>query len=72
MARAAVRLKDVPSERFDLRVPIAWALVERFGVEIPDATLAEWTEILLPIEAAELSGSSRPTDARLAGSGGLR
>jgi hypothetical protein len=57
MARAAVQLYERGGEeraKEDLRVPIALALVEIYGADTPDETLATWIETLLPIEEAEV------------------
>ena len=54
MARAAVHLYEHGARDDDLRLAIALALVEIYGSETPDDTLAAWVETLLPIEQAEL------------------
>ena len=54
MARAAVRLYEQGGDGSDLRVPIALALVDIYGADTPDDTLAGWVEAILPIETAEV------------------
>ncbi len=55
MARAAVRLYEQGGDGGnDLRVPIALALVDIYGADTPDDTLAGWVEAMLPIEEAEV------------------
>ncbi len=53
MARAALRLYDTPGE--DLRAPIACALIELYGDSLDDDSIVECVQVMLPIEAAELS-----------------
>ncbi len=53
MARAAVRLYE-RGGGYDLRVPIALALVEIYGADTPDEQLATLVEVMLPIETAEV------------------
>jgi len=61
MARAAYRLIQSGEENPDLRVPIAYALVEIYGIDCPDAELAALVDAILPIESAELApGPGRP------------
>lgn len=38
----------------DLRVPIAWALVEVLGADVPDSELVDLVEAMLSIEQREL------------------
>lgn len=61
MARAAVRLYEEGrrGDPSDLRVPIALALVEIYGADTPDDTLAEYVELMLPIEQAEVLPRAR-------------
>lgn len=53
MARAAGELygQKLP---FDLRLPIAMALTEIFGAEVPSDELVELIDAMLPIELSEL------------------
>ena len=60
LARAAYRLVHEEEPRSDLRVPIALALIERYGSDRPDEELARLVEIMLPIEAAELDPRRAP------------
>lgn len=53
LARAALR-EYGSSDEFDLRVPLASALVELYGLALPDEELVAMIDALLPIEAAEL------------------
>ena len=57
MARAALRLygRDAPWQ--DLRLPIAFALLDVYA-ELGDVELAALTEAMLPIEARELHGET--------------
>jgi hypothetical protein len=55
MARAAAQLVRSGEAWDDLRVPIASALVEIYGVDCPDAELVALIEVMTPIEAAELA-----------------
>ncbi len=63
MARAAADLVRANEERFDLRIPVAAALLElhssraeggQRGQELSDDELARLVELVLPIEAHEL------------------
>jgi hypothetical protein len=58
MARAAHRLyrSDVPWQ--DLRLPITAALLDIYG-SLDDADLADFVEVMLPIEQRELRGAER-------------
>jgi hypothetical protein len=60
MARAAFHLVRTSDEEGDLRFPIAHALVELYGTELPDAEMLQLIEELLPIERAELDPRSAP------------
>ncbi|MBI2395376.1 MAG: hypothetical protein HYV09_37750 [Deltaproteobacteria bacterium] len=54
MMRAALRLNGLnegSDEGADLRVPVAAALVEVYGVDTSDDTLVELIAILTPLEA---------------------
>jgi hypothetical protein len=64
MARAAFRLYASGDEASDLRLPIAFALVEIYGSDVPDADLALYVEHMLPIEAHELDPRERLARAR--------
>lgn len=61
MARAAWRLLGAGDrgDAGDLRVPVAHALMELLGRELPDEELARCVEAMLPIEAAELDPRAR-------------
>lgn len=50
MARTAARLIHDGEPVEDLRVAIAYALLEVYGVELPDDALADLLEAMLPIE----------------------
>lgn len=54
MARAAFRLVGAGIDGDDLRVPVASALVEIYGVDQPEERIAELVEAMLPIEEREL------------------
>ncbi|HEY3818264.1 MAG TPA: hypothetical protein VGL81_13885 [Polyangiaceae bacterium] len=54
MARAALRLYGAGQDAADLRVPMAFAIVELYGAELPDEEVATLVEALLPVERAEL------------------
>lgn len=54
MARAAFRLVGAGIDGDDLRVPVAAALVEIYGMDEPEDLLAERVEVILPIEEREL------------------
>jgi hypothetical protein len=54
MARAALRLYQQGDSGDDLRVPIALALVECYGVTLNDDELADCVEAMLPIQIASL------------------
>lgn len=54
MARAAVRLYGQGNSGRDLRVPIAFALVQLYGADAPDDALAGYVEAMLPIEEGEI------------------
>jgi hypothetical protein len=51
---AAARLYREQGDGNDLRMPIACALVELYGVNTPDQAIAVLVEAMLPIEADEL------------------
>lgn len=57
MARAAARLARANEARFDLRIPIATALLELHATRAAEAptddALARLVEVVLPIEAPE-------------------
>jgi hypothetical protein len=55
MARAAARLSLSGEMGGDLRLPMALALVEQYGTETPDEQIAQFIDVLLPIEARELN-----------------
>ncbi|MEY2920922.1 MAG: hypothetical protein RL261_2227 [Pseudomonadota bacterium] len=57
MARAAHRLyrNDTPWQ--DLRLPIATALLDTYG-SLADAEIADFVEVMLPIEQRELRGAA--------------
>ena len=54
MARAAFRLVGAGIDGDDLRVPVAAALLEIYGVEEPEEHIADLVEAILPIEEREL------------------
>jgi hypothetical protein len=54
MARAAPRLVGAGIDGDDLRVPVASALVELYGIDAPEEHIAELVEAILPIEEREL------------------
>jgi hypothetical protein len=54
MARAAFRLVGAGIDGDDLRVPVASALVEIYGIDEPEQRIAELVEAMLPIEEREL------------------
>jgi len=54
MSRAAFSLLAVDDRGEDLRVPIALALVNLYGADLPDAQIAGLVEAMLPIEEREL------------------
>ena len=54
MARAAFRLYGTGDEGDDLRVPVAFAVVEIYGRELPDEEVASLVEAMVPIEEREL------------------
>jgi hypothetical protein len=55
MMRAAARLFIAGDAGTDLRVPVAVALVDLYGADVPDEKLAELVEVMTPIEAREIS-----------------
>lgn len=61
MARAAWRLLSSGDrgEDGDLRLPVAHALMELLGNELPDEELARCVEVMVPVEAAELDPRAR-------------
>ena len=67
MARAAFRLYASGDDASDLRLPIAFALVEVYGSEVLDADLALYVEHMLPIEARELDPRERLARVREVG-----
>jgi hypothetical protein len=67
MARAAFHLVRTTEGGDDLRLPIAYALVEIYGAELADAGMAALVEHMLPIEVAELAPSEGASPAREAG-----
>jgi hypothetical protein len=54
MARAAFRLVGAGIDGDDLRVPVAAALVEIYGIDEAEEHIAELVEAMLPIEEREL------------------
>jgi hypothetical protein len=54
MARAAFRLVGSGIDGDDLRVPVASALVEIYGIDEEEERIAELVEAMLPIEEREL------------------
>jgi hypothetical protein len=54
MARAAFRLVGSGMDGDDLRVPVASALIEIYGVDAPEEHIATLVEAMLPIEEREL------------------
>jgi hypothetical protein len=54
MARAAFRLVGAGIDGDDLRVPVAAALVEIYGIDASEEHIAELVEAMLPIEEREL------------------
>ncbi len=65
--RAAAKLYSAGDPGGDLRVPVALALVELYGVDAPDDELTALVAVMAPIEARELAGevpsSSRSSPA---------
>jgi hypothetical protein len=61
MARAALVLFQRQESWRDLRLPIALALHERYA-GLPDHELADLIEVMLPIEAAELTAGRGEED----------
>jgi hypothetical protein len=55
MARAAHRLHHSDAPWQDLRLPITTALLDTYGT-LADAELADFVEVMLPIEQRELRG----------------
>lgn len=60
MARAAYLLYSSGDEGEDLRLPIATALLELYGIDQPSEHIAELVEVMLPIELAELDPPHSP------------
>jgi hypothetical protein len=60
MARAAVTLYEKGDPGEDLRVPIAFALLEAYAGELDDEALIPLIEAILPIENAALGLSQSP------------
>lgn len=54
MMRAAARLYGMGDEGYDLRVPVAVALLDLYGDSMSEEWLAERIEVMTPIEAREL------------------
>ena len=54
MARAAAKLYEQGDAGEDLRVPIAFAMVEIYSDVADDELVAELVEAMLPVEAASL------------------
>jgi hypothetical protein len=54
MARAAYRLAATGEELTDLRLPIAFALVELYG-DLADDALTELIHAMLPVEQASIA-----------------
>lgn len=67
MARAALRLGRAGDPGDDLRAPIAAALLDVYGADVPEAELVARTLAMLPIEAAELSPAAWESSDRSAG-----
>lgn len=61
MARAAWRLlcDGERGEGADLRLPVAHALLELLGDELPDDALARCVDVMVPVESAELDPRAR-------------
>jgi hypothetical protein len=59
MARAAFHLVRTTDGGDDLRLPIAYALVELYGTDLADIEMAQFIEHLLPIELAEVDPRER-------------
>jgi hypothetical protein len=57
MARAAFHLYGAGDDSNDLRVPVAFAVVEIYGAETPDDDVVRLVEAMLPIEERELHPS---------------
>lgn len=57
MARAAFHLYGAGDDASDLRVPIAHAVVEIYGMDTSDEEIASVVEAMLPIEERELDPS---------------
>jgi hypothetical protein len=61
MARAALHLLEASradpagDSGADLRVPVAYAVVELYGARLSDAEVVSFVEALLPVEARELA-----------------
>jgi hypothetical protein len=58
MARAAHRLYRSDAPWQDLRLPITAALLDIYD-SLDDADLADFVEVMLPIEQRELRGAAR-------------
>jgi hypothetical protein len=54
MARAAMRLAQQGEELVDLRVPMAHALIDIYGHDVPDEALGNLLASIAPIELVEL------------------
>jgi hypothetical protein len=65
MARAALRLYERGDPGEDLRIPIAFALMEIYGANVSDEELADLLEAILPVELNSL-GISSPNGSLLA------
>jgi hypothetical protein len=55
MSRAAFRLWRSGDDGHDLRVPVAHALLEIYGVGVDDGDLARLVELMAEVEAREMS-----------------
>ena len=63
MARAALALYAKGDPGDDLRLPIGFALFEKYGSSVTDEDLADLIEAMLPIESLSLGLSgATPTD----------
>lgn len=61
MTRAVLHVFGQGDPGEDLRVPIAFALLEIYGDDCTDEELAELVEIVVPVETAELAGGAAAT-----------
>jgi hypothetical protein len=60
MMRASAKLMGDPNALTDLRLPVAMAVVEAYGRELPDDAIVRLVEIVSLIEARELRPAAPP------------